>query len=139
MTFQERSALAMTGILVLVFGWYFALVIGEIAKLPAREIAYQGLMVPVVILLVILAALAHAVIAIAAPSQAGSQDERDRLIGLRGQRIGGYVLATGTVAGLGLAMVQADTFWIAQVLLGALVIAEITEGATKLVLYRRAT
>jgi len=41
MTFQERSALAMTGILVLVFGWYFALVIGEIAKLPAREIAYQ--------------------------------------------------------------------------------------------------
>ena len=36
-------------------------------------------------------------------------------------------------------MVQADTFWIAQVLLGALVIAEITEGATKLVLYRRAT
>jgi len=96
-------------------------------------------MVPVVILLVILAALAHSVIAIAAPSQAGSQDERDRLIGLRGQRIGGYVLATGTVAGLGLAMVQADTFWIAQVLLGALVIAEITEGATKLVLYRRAT
>jgi len=139
MTFQERSALAMTCILVLVFGWYFALVIGEIAKSPAREIAYQGLMVPVVILLVILAGLAHAVIAIAAPSQAGSQDERDRLIGLRGQRIGGYVLAIGTVAGLGLAMVQADTFWIAQVLLGALVIAEITEGATKLVLYRRAT
>jgi len=139
MTFQERSALAMTGILVLVFGWYFALVIGEIAKTPAREIAYQGLMVPVVILLVILAALAHAVIAIAAPAQAGSQDERDRLIGLRGQRIAGYVLATGTVAGLGLAMVQADTFWIAQVLLGALVLAEITDGATKLVLYRLAT
>jgi len=139
MTFQERSVLAMTGILVLVFGWYLALVISEIAKSPAREIAYQGLMVPVVILLVILAALAHAVIAIAAPAQAGSQDERDRLIGLRGHRIARYVLATGTVAGLGLAMVQADTFWIAQVLLGTLLIAEISDGTTKLVLYRLAT
>ena len=36
-------------------------------------------------------------------------------------------------------MVQSDTFWIAQVLLGTLVLAEITDGATKLVLYRLAT
>jgi hypothetical protein len=139
MTFHEKSTLAMTSILVLVFGWYFALVIGEIASSPAREIAYKGLMVPVVILLVILAAVAHAVIAVASPTQTDSQDERDRLIGLRGQRVASYALATGTVAGLGLAMGEADTFWIAQVLLGALVTAEITEGATKLVLYRRGT
>ena len=36
-------------------------------------------------------------------------------------------------------MVQADRFWIVLVLLGPLVIAGITEGATKLVIYRRAT
>jgi hypothetical protein len=47
------------------------------------------------------------------------------------------VLAVGTVAGLGLAVIQADTFWIAQVLLAGLVVAEITEGLTRLVLYRR--
>ena len=136
MTFQEKSTLAMTGIVVLVYGWYFTLVIGEIAGSPDREVAYQGLMVPVVILLVILAAAAHAVIAVTAPSQAGVEDERDRLIGLRGQRIARYVLATGTVAGLGLATGRADTFWIAQVLLGTLVTAEIAEGTTRLVLYR---
>jgi hypothetical protein len=39
---------------LLVFGLDFVLVIGEIAKSPAREISYQGLMVPVVILLVVL-------------------------------------------------------------------------------------
>lgn len=34
-------------------------------------------------------------------------------------------------------MVDADAFWIAQVLLAGLVIAEIAEGLTRLVLYRR--
>jgi hypothetical protein len=48
-----------------------------------------------------------------------------------------YVLAIGTVAGLGLAVIEADTFWIAQVLLAGLVVAEIAEGLTRLVLYRR--
>jgi hypothetical protein len=32
---------------------------------------------------------------------------------------------------------QSDTFWIAQALIGALVLAEVTEGVSKLVLYRR--
>lgn len=137
MTFQEKSTLAMTGILLTVFGAYFALVLGYVASSPARDIAYKGLMVPVVIALVILAAVAHIVIAVIAPADADAHDERDRQIGLRGQRIAGYVLAVGTVAGLTLAMVEAETFWIAQALLGALVLAELTEGVTKLVLYRR--
>jgi len=136
MSFQE-STLAMTGILLTVFGGYFALVLGEVAGSPARDIAYKGLMVPVVIALVILATVAHIVIAVITPADADAFDERDHQIGLRGQRIAGYVLAVGTIAGLTLAMAEAETFWIAQALLGALVLAELTEGVTKLVLYRR--
>lgn len=136
MTFQEKSTLAMTGILVLVFGWYFALVLGQVASTAPGEIAYQGVMIPVIILLIVLAAVAHAIIAIAKPADA-DDDERDRAINLRGNQVAGYALAVGTVAGLGLAMVDADAFWIAQVLLAGLVIAEIAEGLTRLVLYRR--
>ena len=47
------------------------------------------------------------------PKEAGAEDERDRLIALRGERVGGYVL------------------------LLAWVLAELVEGATKIVLYRR--
>ena len=137
MTFHQKSALTMTAILVVVFGGYFALVLGQIASSPAREITYMGLMVPVIILLVLLAAVSHIVIAIAAPGQVGAEDERDRLINLRGQRVAGYVLAVGTFTGLGLAMIEVDAFWIAQALLAAIVAAEITEGAAKLVMYRR--
>jgi hypothetical protein len=135
MTFQEKSTLTMTAILVLVFGWYFTLVLGPIAGSPAREMAYTGLMVAVVVLLVILAAVSHAVLAIAFRSQANADDERDRLITLRSERIAGYILAIGVCVGL--AMMQSDTFWIAQALIGALVLAEVTEGVIKLVLYRR--
>jgi hypothetical protein len=137
MTFQEKSTLTMTAILVLVFGWYFALVLGPIAGSPAREVAYTGLMVAVVVLLVILAAASHVVLAIAFRSQANGYDERDRLITLQSGEIAGYILAVGVCAGIGLAMMQSDTFWIAQALIGALVIAEVTEGVSKLVLYRR--
>lgn len=61
------------------------------------------------------------------------------MIGLRSERIAGYLLAVGVCAGIGLAIIQAETFWIAQVLIGALVLAEITEGVIKLVLYRRSS
>lgn len=137
MTFQEKSTLTMTTILVLVFGWYFALVLGPITGSPTREVAYTGLMVAVVVLLVILAAVSHAVLAVVFRAQANTDDERDRLIALRSGQIAGYILAVGVCAGIALAMVQSDTFWIAQALIGALVLAEVTDGVIKLVLYRR--
>jgi hypothetical protein len=113
MTFRQRSVLAMTAILVLLFGWYFAIVLGQLASNPASEIDYTGLMIPVAILLVVLAVVAHAVLAIGAPAKAGGYDERDRFVALRGHRIARYVLA-------------------------GLVVAEITEGLTRLVSHRRA-
>jgi hypothetical protein len=58
-------------------------------------------------------------IALANPREAAASDERDRLIAPRGERVGGYVLAVGVLAGL--------------------VLAELVEGATKIVLYRRGT
>lgn len=71
----------MTGVVALVFGWYFALVLGDVANSPARDIAYTRLMVPVVILPVILATVAQILIALLAPGEANAHDERDWLIG----------------------------------------------------------
>ena len=65
------------------------------------------------------------------------QDERGRLIALRSERLSGYILAVGMFAGIVLAMLQTETFWIAQALLGAWVLAEVSEGVAKLVLYQR--
>lgn len=137
MSFKEKSIAAMTASLVLVFGAYFTLVWGRLAGSPAREVAYIGLLIPVVVVLVVLAILAHGVIAALAPSEAGVEDERDLVIGLRGDRVGGFVLATGVFAALMLSIAQAPTFWIAQALIATMVAAEVASGVTKLTRYRR--
>lgn len=137
MTFQAKSTVAMLGILTVIYGWYFATMLAAVGRTPVSEIVYQPQMILVTIPLIVLAIIFHIAIAIAAPGEAGVTDERDRLIGLRGERLGGLVLAVGVFGGLVLAMFGGDSFWIAHALLGTLVLAEMVTAATKLVLYRR--
>lgn len=138
MTFQEKSILTMTGILLVVFGSYFALVLTVIADAPDRDLAFTGLLLGAVVVLAIVAAASHVALAVVFRAWAESdEDERGQLITLRAERIARFMLATGVCAGIALAVMQTDTFWIAQALVGALVLAEVLEGIAKLVLYRR--
>ncbi|MFK8025037.1 MAG: hypothetical protein AB8G26_13845 [Ilumatobacter sp.] len=137
-TFQEKSAITMTTILVVVFAAYFGLALGVVAESPDRDIAYTALLVMAAIVVTILAAASHVLLAVAFRSQANAHDERDWLVGLRSERIAGYVLALGVFAGIGLAIAQVDAFWIAQALIASLVAAEVVEGIVKVALYRRA-
>lgn len=137
MTFSEKSAITMTAILVVVFSGYFALVLGVLAEKPERDLAYTGLLVGVAVVVTILAAASHVLLALMFRSQVNAYDERDQLVGLRSERVAGYVLAAGVCTGIGLAMAQVDAFWIAQALIASFVVAEVLEGIVKVVLYRR--
>ncbi len=137
MPFQEKSAIATLGALLLVYGAYFAIVGRWLAAGPVGEIAYQPLMLAAVAVLVIFAVVSQVLIAIVNPKEASAYDERDRLIDLRSERVGGYVLAVGVFFGLVLAMGEIEHFYIAQTLLLALVLAQISDESTKVFLYRR--
>lgn len=140
MTFIEKSTLATTLALVVVFGAYFALVLGPVAASPDRQGAFTGLLVQATVALTILAVVSQIVLAVLFRTQASTgQDERDRYIALRSERLSGYMLAVGMFAGVVLAMLDAAAFWIAQALLAAWVIAEVAKGTSKLILYRRGT
>lgn len=92
------------------------------------------------ILLTSLAAGSHIVLAVLCRREANSaRDERDQLIALRSERLSGYILAVGVFAGIVLAMLDAAAFWIAQALVAAWVLAEVSEGISKLLQYRRGT
>jgi hypothetical protein len=139
-TFIEKSTLATTLSLVVVFGAYFALVLGPVAASPDRQGAFTGLLIAATVALTILAAVSHIVLAVLFRTQANAgPNERDRLIALRSERLSGYILAVGMFAGVVLAMLETTAFWIAQALLAAWVIAEVTEGTSKLIQYRRGT
>jgi hypothetical protein len=134
---MSNSVAATTGTLVVVYGAYFAVVARLPATTPADQIVYQPLMIAAVLPLVVLAVASHLALALVNPREAGQHDKRERLIALRGERAGGYVLAVGVFTGLVLAMAEADAFWIAHALLVGWVLAELTAGAVRILLYRR--
>ena len=137
MSFQEKSAIAITGSLVLVYGAYFAIVGRWLAIAPLDDIRYQPLMILVTVPLIGLAAGSHIAIAVANPKEANAYDERDRQITLRAERAGGYVLGVGVFTGIVFAMVELPQFFIAHELLLFLVLAELTDNVGKIVRYRR--
>ena len=137
LTYREKTtAVILIGYLA-VYGWYFARVADAARSGPITEIDYQGLLIVMVGVLVASTVVAQVLIAILAPSAAEQVDERDRMIALRGDRIAGWVVTIGALAGLGLAMIEADSFWIAHALVAGLVLAEIFKGIAMLVNYRR--
>jgi hypothetical protein len=137
-SFQEKSTWVMLLLVTLVYGTYFVVVMGDVAAMPeVREIAYRGMMLATVVILTVLAAGTHIVLAIASPREADKTDERDREVNRFGEYVGGFVLVVGVLIGLGLAMFEIDHFWIANALLAGLVLSEVVAGLTKVVLYRR--
>lgn len=137
MSFQKKSTWIMLVIVTAVYGAYFYVVFSEAVDADVASIQYKGLMLATVVVLVILAATAHIIVAVANPHEADQGDERDREINRFGEYIGGYALGVGALVSLGLAMTEVEYFWISNAILLGLVVSEIVSGGTKIVLYRR--
>ena len=138
MRFEEKSALTMTLVVVTVYAAYSTVVLGAIARSPDRQVAFPAWMIGAATVPAVLAVGAHVVLALTFRSQASARrDHQDALIKLRSQRSNGYVLAVGMFSGIVLAMLNVPGFGIAQVLLAAWVLAEVSGGITRVALYRR--
>jgi hypothetical protein len=141
MSFHEKSNLAMLVILVGVYGWYFAtsiiFVMGGMP--PEAALAVTNIKMIVTVLAVIAASiLVHIVIAIAAPSEADdTSDERDKLIEMRGDQRGGFVLGLFALLAMGFAMTAQPYYLVANLILAGLVASEIIKAISKLIDYRR--
>lgn len=138
MTFQEKSILITVAALVVTAAAYAVLLLRLAGGSPVVDVDYQPLLVGAVVLLAVIVAAGHVVAAVTAPADATERaDERERLIGWRGQSVGGYTLAVGVFVAICLAMVEVPWFWIANVLAGMWVLSEVVGGLVKLALFRR--
>jgi len=143
MSFHEKSNALMLGAMVLVYGAYFMVVLGLPAlngidiDVNARLVMSNGLMLASVVALVVMAIVGHILIAVLAPKDADKHDERDKLIEMRGDQRGGFVMAFGALCGMGIAMLAMPHFWIVNVILAGLVLGEIVKAVSKIVDYRR--
>lgn len=133
MSFREKSLWLMFLSLAIAFGLYFAWILP--AAGPDVGPTQIGLFFSVVVFLVLTQIVGH--VAIAIVDRRSEEDERDRLIELRGTRNGAYVLATGVFFSLGTAVGTDGNFMFVHVLLGSWVVAQLVETGSQLVLHRR--
>lgn len=137
MPFQEKSAWIMSIILLLCGLFYFAQVI-SISK-SLNELTPPSLPIVIVytVLLAVVAALGHAVIAIFSPGEANApSDESESKIFDRAAHRSGYVFATGVVLSLGLYLILADGNMLFYGGFASLMIAQLAEYAIRIYFYR---
>jgi hypothetical protein len=137
LSYREKSLYASLAAELIVYGPYFFL------HRQNSVNKVTGVIIGIIVLQVILQSI------IAASTRNRITDERDRLIELRGYRVGYFTITSLMVIGLGLlwfhALLGGFTFegrmWglhFVSVFFGMLVVADIAKTAAQLVAYRRA-
>lgn len=137
LSFPLKSSIATVATLTVVFGGYFTLLALNLSDQAVVEFAYKPLMIATIVPLALLMAVTHGALAALAPRDAGERDERDRQIDWRAAHLGGYVLAVGVFGVLVLALLEAESFYVANALLLAWVLAELARQIARIVLYSR--
>ncbi len=146
MSFEEKSTWITGAIQLAVIAWYAVQVIPQLGVTPVAEIEYRGPLFVMIGATVVLTVVTFVIVTGTLAANAAIRgekadidrvDERDRSIARWAGNIGGIVLAVAAVPALGMAVFEFDHFWIAQTLLAAFAISELTEGALKIYRYRR--
>lgn len=143
MSFREKSLWVMVAALTLA-AFFYGHAVAYVSHDQFETVPWQAMRVlpPVVVLfhvavavLVAFAVVGHVIIALL--DRRTAEDERDRLIALKGARIGSFVLAVGVFFALWLAVASTGNFWFTQVLLGFWVLAQLTDYTVQLKLQRQ--
>jgi hypothetical protein len=136
MSFEEKGTWLYLVIAIALPIVYFATIVGQVTTVPVAEIAYQDRLLAAIAATIVLAIVGMIAIAIVSPDQDKS-DQRDKDIDRRGEYVGGTVLAVAMIVPFGLAMGDIASFWIANTMYLAFVVAAICGTTVKLVLYHR--
>jgi len=136
-TYEEKGAWVYLGAIVVTYLTYVAVIVSRADGGPLADVAYVAPMLWAIGISVVVTVVGTIVVEIVRPSDSTKADARDKEINRRGEYVGGMVLGVLTVAPLGLAMAEADHFWIANVIFAACVVANVVSTSVKLVAYRR--
>jgi hypothetical protein len=116
---------------------YVLLVLGRADGRPWAEVPYAGPMLWTIGLGIVAGIVSGIWFGIASRNDGLQSDERDREIGRFGEHIGQSFVVIGGVSALGLAMVEAPHFWIANVLYLCFALSAVLGSVAKIFAYRR--
>ena len=140
MGFRETSAWISLISILAVFGFYFAAVGRALESGPVPADAFLGEYMGAVVLLVIVQIVLQIIAAIGTRVSGGdvesARDEREKLIELKANRFGYFIILSGAVLIAGAIGFGVPGYWTANALVAAVVLGEITRFGAQLVYYR---
>ena len=141
MSYEERGQWVYLIAIVLTYGAYVAIVLGQVAQTPLAEVDYVPTMLWAIGIGIALSIVGRIVVEIAAqiasPSESHEADVRDRDIGRFGEYFAGTVLGIGMVVPFALTLAEFDYFWIGNAMYLAFALSALIGTTVKLVAYRR--
>jgi hypothetical protein len=134
---EEKRSWIMVVVAVLSYATYLAVVLGRAVDGPLAAVDYRSALLWCVGGSIVVSIVLSIAVSIASPRDAGKKDQRDREIGRFGDTVGQSFLVIGAVAGLILALAEANHFWIANAIYLGFTLSAVLGSVAKLFAYRK--
>ncbi|GAA3447723.1 hypothetical protein [Planomonospora venezuelensis] len=137
MSYEEKGVWVYLVVSLGTYGVYLAVILGRADGVPLAEVAYVPPMLWSIGIAMAAAIVGRITVEIVKPSESHRSDPRDKDINRFGEYVGGGAFAIAMLAPFGLAVAEADHFWIANAMYAAFVLSALVGSCVKLVAYRR--
>ena len=137
MSYEEKGTWLYLVVAVVGYAVYLSLVLPQVAGgTPVGDVDYVPIMLWTIGGAIVATIVLRILVEIVFPSESTKGDVRDREIDRLGTRVGSSFIVIGALGALVLAMLEADWFWIANVIYLCFVLSALLESITRLVAYR---
>lgn len=137
MSYEEKGTWVYLLVQLITFPAYVVGIVRKAGGGAISDVNYVPGLLWIIGIAIGLSIVGRVAIEIATPSETTKLDVRDKEINRLAEYTGGVVLSVSMVAPLGLAMREADHFWIANAIYVAFVLSSAVTIAVKLRAYRR--
>ena len=138
MSYEEKGTWVYLVIAVVGYTVYLSLLLPQlIGGVPVADVDYVPIMLWTIGGAIVVTIVLRILVEIVFPSESTKGDVRDRDIDRLGTRVGSSFVVIGALGALVLSMLEAEWFWIANVIYLCFVLSALLESITRLVAYRR--
>ena len=136
MAHQEKRAWIMLVVTVVAYTAYIVVVLRRANGAPLTEVAYAAVLIASIVLAIAANIALDIATSLGTPRSEYKADARDKEIARIGDLTGQSFLVIGALVGMGLAMLDSDSFWVANVIYLGFVLSAVLGSATKIAGYR---
>ncbi|MBO3086084.1 hypothetical protein [Cellulomonas fengjieae] len=137
MSYEERNVWVSLVVSVLAYATYVVIVLSRAREVPLSQVAYVGPLLWSIGGAIVVTIVGSIAVSLANRRDGHRKDQRDKEINRLGEYNGQAFVVMGGIAALVLALVEADWFWIANVIYLGFVLSAVLGSLTKLAAYRQ--